>query len=431
MLDEQDLTALYSVDYRPMDPTVPYLRDQRTLARVLAAWVERHLPGLPSGRRVLDVGCGAGLFLETFREQGWQTTGIDANSRWTHWGRTTLGLDLQTGFYDRGSFPGQRFSLILFSHILEHVPEPEAILTTLRDALDEDGYLFIGIPDVLRARPGKVYPELMAGPHVVLYSPRTVTRLLHRMGFTVEVLDHWYPRGMRILARKRRATETLRDPGRDDWKMLRALYRGLLRPAHAGLLEKNLAALLPHRAPVLEWVSAKALMQPYRLVDEAGSRQNLEKQTPKGVLRMFLSGAAALTVDEPDPSQDAIEEGTLVIQVGLGLGYRALEWWNVLAPRNGRLAIYEPDPAVALAAFRTSDLTALLASDRVLLYVGSRMEIGKVLRAWHAAASNTRVVTDPDRSQPWCARYEPMTKFFESGRWTTPTINSVSLKVTA
>ena len=127
-LTNSEMVSLYATEYRRDDPPDDYQIEQRRLSQRLLKYVEHHVGRTLPYRRVLDIGCAAGFFLEGFKQHGWDTVGLDANSKWTEWGRKKLDLDLRDGFYDSEALPGERFSLIIFSHVIEHLPNQFVIL---------------------------------------------------------------------------------------------------------------------------------------------------------------------------------------------------------------------------------------------------------------------------------------------------------------
>jgi ubiquinone/menaquinone biosynthesis C-methylase UbiE len=100
--------------------------------------------------RLLDVGCGTGIFLKRMHDLGWSATGIDfdgkaiENAKKVYGdGLTFLNTDL-TG----AKFPDSSFDAITMSHVIEHVPDPVALLTEVRRILKAGGRLVITTPNI-------------------------------------------------------------------------------------------------------------------------------------------------------------------------------------------------------------------------------------------------------------------------------------------
>jgi len=102
-----------------------------------------------AGRRVLDVGCGGGLLSESLARAGAEVTGIDlapgmievAN---LHAAESGLAIDYRVAAAEvlAQQYPGQ-FQVITCMEMLEHVPDPAAMVATLARLLAPGGALFV------------------------------------------------------------------------------------------------------------------------------------------------------------------------------------------------------------------------------------------------------------------------------------------------
>ncbi len=429
-LERKELEALYALEYRRTDPPEDYTERQREIAEQLYQYLDRFAPRRAGPRRVLDIGCAAGFFLHAFHARGWEVVGLDANERWNEWGRRHLGVDLRTGFYDEHALPGERFDLILFSHVIEHLPDPFPTLKAIRGNLAEDGVLFLGAPNVLRPH-CPVISKVMAGPHVCLYSPRTIVPLLSKAGFTVQFQDNWYPRGLRVIARPSSEPAARTVWPSDNWKIVHELYLGLLRPERGNHLHRNLTALVPGHFEALEELCKKGVLGGHRIVREDGRVVNVEIDTPHGLRKLF---------DRPEPPQgresraggaEGAPPGALVIQVGMGLGTRALAMLAELESNDQRLLICEPDPAIVLAALMARDLTPLLKSPRVKLVTGTRVPISHSLRGWMQEGEPVVVTEDPIPHRFWPGRYDQIAAYFRTGQWLSKNLTAWEFKFAA
>ena len=107
-----------------------------------------------SGRRALDVGCGAGLLCEPLARLGASVTGIDAaeenmTAARDHAERQRLEIDYQAIGVESLGRPGQ-YDLVTSMEVIEHVTDPALFLRGLADALAPDGLMILSTPNRTR-----------------------------------------------------------------------------------------------------------------------------------------------------------------------------------------------------------------------------------------------------------------------------------------
>lgn len=117
---------------------------QRWLYAGRARAVER-IAGAPG--RVLDVGCGRGFLLDAFRRRGWQVHGTELDERSAAHARDVLRIPVHVGPPASEPWPDGHFDAVVLWHVLEHLPDPAALLVRARRLLSTRGVLVIGVPD--------------------------------------------------------------------------------------------------------------------------------------------------------------------------------------------------------------------------------------------------------------------------------------------
>jgi SAM-dependent methyltransferase len=139
----------------------------------------------PAGKRVLDVGAAGGSFLAMARERGYDPRGCEPSTWMCGFAREHYGLELFPGtVFDMPVQPGTVDLLTLFD-VIEHTPDPQAVLRRAHELLTPDGVLAMSYPDYgsLAARLlGSRWPFLLT-VHLYYFTPRTMTTLLRRTGF--------------------------------------------------------------------------------------------------------------------------------------------------------------------------------------------------------------------------------------------------------
>lgn len=144
---------------------------------------------LRSGRRVVEIGCGAGDQLRPFDLAGFETTGYDLDDTFLDAGRAT-GLDLRHGALDRlvtdVRAGDERPAAVMYLHTFEHLFDPVVELEQLAEVLADDGVLFLEVPglrSVFRARE-HFHDEYFEIAHTFHFDSTSLRRLLEANGWT-------------------------------------------------------------------------------------------------------------------------------------------------------------------------------------------------------------------------------------------------------
>lgn len=188
-----------------------------------------HVVGLGDTGTMIDVGCGLGGAVISFKLKGWDAHGVEPDPKLARVAQN-LGADVRAEFFDEGSFPAEDADLVYTCHAFEHFLDPLAIARAAHTALREGGVLFVCVPTFRRAR---VHARAwMNASHTFLFTHRTLGNLLFRAGF--EVIDHRYNSAegeLWLVARKAGLAPTGGPlPFAEDW---RAVARELAVTARA------------------------------------------------------------------------------------------------------------------------------------------------------------------------------------------------------
>ena len=108
-------------------------------------WEHRIAVGdLPSGGRVLEVGCGAGSFVQAAAERGCDAIGTEFNPKAVaaarQAGRAVSAIKL-------GDFVPGSFDAVCAFQVLEHIAEPQVFLASCVALLKPGGRLILGVPN--------------------------------------------------------------------------------------------------------------------------------------------------------------------------------------------------------------------------------------------------------------------------------------------
>jgi SAM-dependent methyltransferase len=141
--------------------------------------------GLKPGR-LLDAGCGDGGFLALAKAAGWAGVGFDYDARTVARARERGVEAYATEFeaFVRARSPGEFDALVLFD-VLEHAPEPAALLDRLSPLLKSGGLLAVTLPNARRPLPFVREEHDHPPHHFTRWTPEAMRGFLARRGFGV------------------------------------------------------------------------------------------------------------------------------------------------------------------------------------------------------------------------------------------------------
>ncbi len=142
--------------------------------------------GPPAGRRLLDVGCYTGVFVEIAADAGWDAWGVDPSS-WAVGEARGAGLQVVEGTLASAGFPAEHFDVITMWDVIEHVSNPAFELREAHRLLRPGGTLVVHTMDIdsLFARTmGRRWPWLME-MHLYYFSQATLRQMVEQAGYQV------------------------------------------------------------------------------------------------------------------------------------------------------------------------------------------------------------------------------------------------------
>ncbi|MBC7260975.1 MAG: class I SAM-dependent methyltransferase, partial [Chloroflexi bacterium] len=139
--------------------------------------------------RLLDVGCGNGMFLERMRQLGWEVAGVEPDAAAVAVAREKMGLDVFQGSLEDAKFPDEHFDAITMNHVIEHVPDPIGTLKECCRVLKPGGKLVVVTPNI-GSMGYQVFGEHWRGlevpRHLHIFSPQSLRAAAERAGLLVQ-----------------------------------------------------------------------------------------------------------------------------------------------------------------------------------------------------------------------------------------------------
>jgi SAM-dependent methyltransferase len=189
--------------------------------------MRRHAP--LDGRRILDVGCGLGMYVRRFRAFSAEVYGVDVDSDKVIQASREL-PNLQVAPAETLPFPAGRFDVVLLHEVLEHVTDDRAALAEALRVTGAGGRVLVFVPN--RGYPFETHGWYWRGryhfgniplinylpnrwrnrlaPHVRVYTARDLRRLA--TGLPGRIVHHTqiYPGFDNVVARRPRLGAALR-----------------------------------------------------------------------------------------------------------------------------------------------------------------------------------------------------------------------------
>jgi 2-polyprenyl-3-methyl-5-hydroxy-6-metoxy-1,4-benzoquinol methylase len=190
------------------------------------------------GKRLLDVGCGSGYGLARMQQLGWDVQGMDVDPAAVEHARRK-GLRVQAGALTELNYPPASFDVVHSAHVIEHVPDPRALLRACHPVLRAGGRLVLRTPNTESLgmqRFGEHTLSLDPPRHLMLYNSRNLADLVTACGFVVDRVETIAAQASGVYTLSRdieREGGTTADPSRiipGLWFQVVERARGLVSP---------------------------------------------------------------------------------------------------------------------------------------------------------------------------------------------------------
>lgn len=151
-----------------------------------AAFLELLEPQRGAGR-MLEVGCGQGLFLEHARDAGWSVQGVEILPPVARRARER-GLEVFLGTLEEARFAAASFDVVVLREVIEHIVDPVALMRAIRRVLRPGGVAALGTGNAgswaarVRGRRWSYY-RFGGHMHIRFWSPRSAAALARAAGF--------------------------------------------------------------------------------------------------------------------------------------------------------------------------------------------------------------------------------------------------------
>jgi O-antigen biosynthesis protein len=156
---------------------------------------------ISSGARVLDVGCGGGDLGFALQGKQCALTGLDLKLDRINANRE-LYQSLEERNIEKQGLSDEKYDVIVFSDVLEHLNDPEKVLERSRESLQPGGMILVSLPNVayldnrlglLKGNWNYTDDGILDRTHLKFFTLSTAEKLLVSAGFRIQEIDSEIP----------------------------------------------------------------------------------------------------------------------------------------------------------------------------------------------------------------------------------------------
>ncbi|MBZ5671853.1 MAG: class I SAM-dependent methyltransferase [Acidobacteriia bacterium] len=142
------------------------------------------LRGYASGGKLLEIGPGAGLFMDEARAEGFTPYGVELNLIQADYIRNRWRLPCESR-PSSDAYPGESFDVIYHCDVISHLCDPSAEFRIMRERLTPHGVLIFETGNMGDVRPDRLamVPQFQYPDHLFFFSTRNIESLLQLSGF--------------------------------------------------------------------------------------------------------------------------------------------------------------------------------------------------------------------------------------------------------
>ncbi len=187
----------YDDEYRPLyvgseRAGDAFFQEQKKQGQRIYQYLRSKGVDLSQSLNVLEVGCGAGGILATFKEQGHCVVGIDLGSEYVQYGSQTHGLDLRVAYLKDLSIDFVP-DLIIYSHVMEHILDPLAEMAEIQRRCGENTLVYIEVPGLKNIH--KAYQmdvmKYYQNAHSAHFTLGSLSVMMSKCGFALSAGDEY------------------------------------------------------------------------------------------------------------------------------------------------------------------------------------------------------------------------------------------------
>lgn len=230
---KEDFDKIYPNDYYAHIETekIPFLmrllsrflKNEKTVFQLIKRSAYPYFDEIKNAKKVLDIGCGKGVFLNVLKEAGKETHGLEPDSNAVKIleknGHQAIQGDIFTA-----KIADNSYDLVTMFQVIEHIDDHESLVREVYRILKPGGYFIAETPNLasLSAQNKKnCWVNLDMPRHLIIHSPQSIKNLLQKENFQTQIY-------VRVSPSDIKESFFLKHPVRSSFK--RKLFSFLLLP---------------------------------------------------------------------------------------------------------------------------------------------------------------------------------------------------------
>lgn len=178
-----EIANIYSEDKASAyaESIIPDDLSKRLIARNTLKLLRLH----KKGGAILELGAGAGYFLDEARKIGFEVYGIEPNKIQADFIRNTLNIPCEITPLTESSFGGRDFDIIYHCNVLSHLYAPIEEFEKMNKKLKSDGVLIFETGNLgdVKEKYLRLFPKFGYPDHLFFFGKKSIENLLEQTGF--------------------------------------------------------------------------------------------------------------------------------------------------------------------------------------------------------------------------------------------------------
>jgi 2-polyprenyl-3-methyl-5-hydroxy-6-metoxy-1,4-benzoquinol methylase len=258
---DEELRIYYSHNYRQdykntYAPKLKYVRRAGLAAKDRINFLKQNVK--IANKSLLDIGAGGGEFVYLASRNGFISSGVEPNEGYSDYAKKEYGVDIQTMMLDK--LESASADVVTLFHVFEHMANPNSVMQKIANVLNDDGILFIEVPNILQndASPHNIFFKA----HLFYYSRYSLVTAASRYFEVIKI---------------------------DDNGNLKALFKKRKVPLDGSLVPSSEEmAITQKRLKNKGWMEylfiGGGILKPFRRIKQTMLEKNLGYPTPKELL---------------------------------------------------------------------------------------------------------------------------------------------------